>query len=311
MTPFPVDPVLTGITLAYQNRTLIADAVLPRAPAMPKMEFNYNQWDLAEGFTLPDTKVGRKSAPEEVEFTAARVTDKTEDYGLDDVVPNDDIANAGATVDPLGRATEGLTDLVLLARELRTSTLVFTAANYPAANQVTLSGTSQWSDYTTPSTPIEDIQAGLDVPLLRPNIMVIGRLAFTKLSGHPAINKAVHGTSGDKGIVRRGQIAELFELEDVIIGEPFLNTAKRGQTATISRVWGKHCALLYRNMTAIGPQANQITFGWTAQFGGRVSGSIDEPKLGLRGSVRVRVGESVKELIAANDVAYFIEDAVA
>lgn len=28
--PFPVDPVLTGITLAHHNRRFIADQVMPR-----------------------------------------------------------------------------------------------------------------------------------------------------------------------------------------------------------------------------------------------------------------------------------------
>lgn len=311
MTPFPIDPVLTGITLAYANRRLIADVVLPRSRPMPRQAFNYRKWNLGEGFTLPNTKVGRKSAPEEVEFTGVRIPDETDDYGLDDVVPNDDIANAGEAADPLGRASEGLTDLLLLDREVRVAGLTFDAAAYPAANTVTLSGTSQWSDTSGTSDPIDDVMTGLDVPILRPNVMVIGRLAFTKLIMHPDINKAIHGTSGDKGVVRMGQIAELFELDEVVVGEGFINTAKRGQTVTLARAWGKHCLLLHRNMAAIGPNANQVTYGWTAQFGDRISGSLPEPKIGLRGSQRVRVGESVKELIAANDVAYFIEDAIA
>lgn len=33
--------------------------------------------------------------------------------------------------------------------------------------------------------------------------------------------------------------------------------------------------------------------------------------MGLRGSTRVRVGESVAEVIAANDAGYFFENAVA
>ena len=36
-----------------------------------------------------------------------------------------------------------------------------------------------------------------------------------------------------------------------------------------------------------------------------------EHKMGLRGSVRVRVGESVKEVVADNASAYFFENAVA
>jgi hypothetical protein len=57
--------------------------------------------------------------------------------------------------------------------------------------------------------------------------------------------------------------------------------------------------------------ADQPTFGFTAEFGTRIAGTMDEPKMGLRGSVRVRVGESVKEVIAASASGYYFENAVA
>jgi len=310
--PFPVDPYLTGIALAYKNRALIADAVLPRMePPYTKETFKYSKWTLAEGFTLPDTKVGRKSAPSEVEFTATEVPDSTQDYGLDDIVPFTDEMNASPSLDPGGRATEGLTDLILLDREKRVADLVFNNNTYPSGNKATLSGNSQWSDFTN-SDPIAAITTALDVPIIRPNTMVIGRAAYSVLARHPKIVAAVAGmtTTAGAGIARRGQIAELFELEEVLVGESFVNTAKKGQTATMARIWGKNCALLYRDRLAAG-STGRVTFGWTAQFGTRVAGQMEEPKIGLRGSSRYRVGESVKEVIAANDVAYYFDAAVA
>ena len=104
LAPFPVDPELTAITLAYRNRRLIADDVLPRTSPLGKEEFNYQQWTIEESFTLPDTRVGRKSEPNQVEFTGTRVTDRTEDEGLDDIIPFVDIMNAAPGSDPVGRA---------------------------------------------------------------------------------------------------------------------------------------------------------------------------------------------------------------
>lgn len=309
--PFPVDPYLTGIALAYRNRSLIADAVLPRMQPYDRETFKYSKWTLAEGFTIPDTKVGRKSIPAEVEFNAAEVTDSTVDYGLDDLVPWNDQQNAAPSLDPEARAAEVLSDLVALDREKRVADLVFTLANYPSANRTTLSGTSQWSD-TANSDPITAITTALDVPIMRPNVLVLGRATFTALSRHPKIVAAVNGgtTQAGAGIARRQQLADLFELEEVLVGESFLNTAKKGQTASLSRVWGKHASLIYRDRLSDGA-TGRVTFGWTAQFGTRIAMRMDEPKVGLRGSTRIRVGESVKEVIAANDVAYFFENAVA
>lgn len=310
-SPFPIDPVLTGITLAYRNQALIADEVLPRLPAIGKQEFKYTVWNKPEHFTIPNTRVGRKSEPTQVEFTADEKTGTTEDYGLDDMVPNEDLDNAGDSLDPLGAATEGLTDLVLLDREKRVADTVFDADTYPSGNKVTLSGTDQWSDHDN-SAPIDDIMTGLDTPILRPNIMTIGQAAWTQLRTHPDIVKAVKSIGGDTaGVAARAAVAELFELEEILVGQSFLNTAKPGQTASYSRVWGKHCALLHRNRMAQTPRSNRVTFGFTVPYGTRVAGTIPQPKVGLRGSQLVRVGESVVEVITASDVGYFLEDVAA
>lgn len=199
-------------------------------------------------------------------------------------------------------------NLIELDREVRTAALVFAAAQYAAANKITLSGTSQFSDYAN-SDPLGVIMAGLDACIMRPNVAVMGRAVFTKLCMHPEIVKAVHGNSGDAGIVQRRAVADLFELEDVLVGEGWVNTARKGQAATLSRVWGKHIALIHRNLTA-GPNSG-LTFGFTAQFGSRIAGATPDKNIGMRGGQLVRAGESVKEVITANDLGYLIVDAVA
>lgn len=305
--PFPIQPELTAIALAYSNGKMIADALLPRRP-VGKKEFKWLKHTLAETFTPVDTKVGRKSKPNEVDFTASELTGATEDNALDDPVPQDDIDNAPPNYNPLGRAVEGLTDLIMLGREKRVADLVFAAATYPTANKIALSGTSQFSDFAN-SDPIGVIMAGLDAVIMRPNVMAIGRAAFTKLIQHPKIVKAVLGNAGDSGAATRQQIAQLFELDEVLVGEGWVNTAKRGQAATMARLWGKHIALTYRNATA--DLTRGVSFGFTAQFGGKIAGSNADPNIGMKGGQRVRAGESVKEVILASDCAYFIENAIA
>lgn len=304
--PFPIDPALTAIAIAYHNQLFIADAVLPRVP-VGRQEFKWWKYPIEETFRLPDTHVGRRSEPNLIDLTASQQTSSTEDYGLDDLVPNDDINNAAEGYDPLGRATMQLTDYVELGREKRTADLVFDAAQYPASNKETLTSTDQWSDYEG-SNPIAAITEALDACLMRPNIAVMGQAVWTKLSQHPAIVKAVHGNSGDSGIARRQQVADLFELEEILVGVSRYNTARPGQTASLSRVWGNHCALLYRNRLA--DTRSGMTFGLTAQWQTRVSGQLPEPKIGLRGSTRVRSGESVKELIVAGQTGFLFTDAI-
>jgi hypothetical protein len=305
--PFPVQPDLTGIAIAYRNGRLIADDVLPRVPVNVQ-DFKYLKYTLADGFSVPDTKVGRRGKPNEVEFSALEVSAATSDYGLDDPVPQADIDNAPVNYDPLGRATESTTDLILLDRESRAATLVFDANQYAAANKVTLSGTSQWSDFTN-SDPIAAILNAMDAMVMRPNAMVIGQAVYTKLRTHPKVVQAFYGNAATAGVVPRSFLAQLLELQDLYVGEGWLNSAKKGQTASLARVWGKHCVLYYRNLQA--DTRRGMAFGYTAQWGNRVAGAIPDPHIGLRGGQRVRVGESVKELITANDLGYLFINAVA
>lgn len=305
--PFPIQPELTAIAIGYRNTRLIADGVLPRIP-VGKQDFKYLVYNLADGFTVPDTKVGRKGKVNEVEFSATEQTASTEDFGLEDPIPQADIENAPVNYDPLGRGAEGITDLILLDREVRVANTVFNAATYGAGNKTTLSGTSQFSDFTN-SDPIATIVTSLDACIMRPNVMTIGRPAFSVLSRHPKICKAIFGNNTDVGIVSAAQLATLFELEEILVGEAYLNTAKKGQTVALSRVWGKHISLTYRDRNAT--TRGRMSFGYTTQFGNRIAGSWEDKNIGLRGGQRVRVGESVKELICAPELGYFIQNAVA
>lgn len=306
--PFPIDPRLSQIALAYRNQTLIADQVLPRVP-VGKEEFKWLKHTKEEGFTVPDTTTGRKGRVNEVSFTASEETSSTRDYGLEDAIPQSDITNAAGIpgYDPLSKSTEMLSNLIALDREVRVAATVFAAATYPIGNKATLSGTSQWSHVD--SDPVKAILTALDSMLIRPNIATFGQAVWTQLRQHPKVVKATNRNSGDSGVAARQAVAELLELEEILVGQGFVNTAKPGQTASMSRVWGKHASFIYRNQMAA--PMNDITFGMTAEFGTRIAGSWEDRNIGLRGGTRVRAGESVREIITASDVGYFFENAVA
>lgn len=302
--PFPIIPELTGIAIAYRNRALIADQVLPRVTPVGVSAFKYFLYSLAEGFTLPDTKVGRRGKPNQVEFTAEEVDGSTTDYGLEDSIPYADIENAPKGIDPRAQAVEYIMNLIALDREVRVASLVFNAATYPTANKLTLSGSSQFSDTT--SHPIKTISDALDSCVVRPNTMVIGRPAFSVLARHPEIVSACLRNPGQAGIARRQDIADLFELDEVVVGEAFVNTARKGQTTNLSRCWGKHLSLIYRNRQAA-PQRD-VTFGMTVPWGQPIAGAWEDKNVGLRGGVVVRVGESTAEVITCPDAAYFLQN---
>jgi hypothetical protein len=306
--PFAIHPSYTKIAIAYRNTDLIADLVLPYVP-VDSEEFRYNKYTREERYTVPDTKVGRKGKPNQIDFTAAEVAGFTQDYGLEDLIPQKDIRNAqnNPDLDPLGNATEGLMDLILLDREIRVANLVLDPANYAATNKKALDSAA--SDATASfsrvgSKPITVIGDALDVPLMRPNYAVFGQRAWSILRRHPDILKAYNKDAGDTGMVKREFINELFELKGCMVGSGFVNTARKGQAANMQRVWTDSILLMYRDDMANTQRGT--TFGFTARFNNRIAGTIEDPDIGLYGGQAVRCGESVREVISAADLAYLI-----
>ncbi len=313
-TSFPINPALTAVAIGYRNRDvdMIADQVLPRIQTPKK--FAYTKYTQADGYTVPATRVGRKSDPTMVDFGGTLINDECVDWGLDDLLPNDEIEAFNVSMAPSGmvspqaKTVSLLTGLVMLDREIRVAGLVFNTSSYAAGNQSTLSGSTQWSDFTN-SNPLDAMLVALDVPLIRPNTIVLGQAVWTKVRQHPRLIQAANASAQTGGAITRQDLADLLEIKNVLVGVGFQNTAKKGQTPTYARVWGKFAALLF--ISEDQANADQPTFGFTAQFGSRMAGTIPMPQKGLRGGEIIRVGESVKEVLPANDAGYLFNTAIA
>lgn len=307
--PFNVDPGYTGIAIAYRNNNLIADKVMPRIPVnSPK--FTYTEWGKGEHLTVPDTRVGRTSAPNRVDFSAAEKTDKVENFALDSPVPNEDIDAAKSNpngYDPMKRAVVGTTDLIELGREVRVSGLTFDPNQYDADHKIALSGAQQWSDAS--SKPLDDLLNAIDAMLFRPNALVLGQSAWRHLRTNPQIVKSINKNDGGDGVVTKQAVAELLEIGEIIVGSSFVNIAKQGQTPSIVRCWGGHAALIYNDILA-DMAGSRMTWAATAQWGTRISGTVFDPNMGGDGGYLVRVMEKVKEKILARDLGYLFQNVV-
>lgn len=308
--PFPISPELTAIAIAYRNPayTLIADQVMPRTgQPLAKPEFKYFVYDLADGYTVPDTTVGRLGKPNEVTWSAVEVDASTKDHGLDAKVAQRDIdAAKGTPINPLGDTTEHLTNLVSLDRERRVAAIAFSAASYAAANVQTLSGTDLFTDEA--SDPVAILVEALDTPIIRPNSMTFGKRPWGVLRRHPKLVKAIYPNGNGEGMVTRQQVAELLEVNEILVGESFVNTAKPGQAASLARVWGNNIAMHFKDPTAT--VRTGVTWGLTARFGNKVAGSSPERDIGLFGGQMVRVGESLAELVVAPDAGFLLRNVI-
>ena len=316
---YPVDFERTAIAVGYTNAEYVADQVLPRLRVARK-EYRYTSYPLEESFSVPDTLVGRRSSPTMIHLTADEESSVCLDFALEDAIPKDDVDNAPATVrDPRDRSSMTLADLLMIGREKRVAELVFSADTYPTGNKLTLAGASQWSH--DDSDPVEAIVTAIEGMVAKPNRMVLGSRVWAKLRTHKKVVGALGRRQTDAGIALRQEVADLFELTDIAVGQAWINTAARGQDANLSRVWGKK-ALLYRADPMAGAEGPP-TLGITAEYVPAGTGSGDtalpgrtvytgfDPKIGGYGSYAVRVVESCDEKIVASRAGYLFDAAVA
>lgn len=312
--PFAQNPELTAVAIGYSNTEdqLIADQVMPRVDTAET--FKWTEYDTPQAYTVPDTKVGRLSQPNVVTFGGTERTGTVDDYGLDSPIPQRDMDVFAAMPKPQGGrgpiapdalATMMLTNLVLLDREIRVAAAVQASGNYEAANQRALVGSAKWSDFAN-SDPFKDIMDGLDAPLVRPNTLALSQTGWTTLRQNPKFVAQIRKNKDGAGAVTKEEVAAALEIAKVCIGSSRVNTARKGQNAAYVRTWGNHASLLHCSMMAA--QTFQPTWGWTAQFGGRFAGTIIDAKTGLKGSVIVRAGEQVKEVIAAKGAGYLFQN---
>lgn len=310
-SPYPVDPFLTGLAIAYKNDNYIADEISPYR-TVSKMEFEWDDYKIEEMYTRPETRVGRLSRVNQVTFSATRQAASCEDYGLESPVPQRDIENKDPNYDPLSHAVEGTMELVKLDRELRVADKVQDLNTYLAAQRTTLSGTSQWSDYTN-SDPLSAMLTAFDNCLIRPNVLQMGQAAWTVIRQHPKLVQAIKPSSVEgEGVISRAELAELLEIDRIIVGIGWQNTARPGQGFSKARIWGKHVSALYINPQAqITGTVTTPTFMLTARFGTPIAGQMQDPNVGLRGGIMVRAGESTREFVPSNQGAYHWHDAVA
>ena len=302
---YPVDFERTSIAVGYRNEAYVADQVLPRVPVMRK-EYRYTEYPIEESFTVPDTRVGRRSRPTVVHFTGRERPGACQDYGLEDVIPDDDVKNTpSTTANPIDRSTMMLTDLLMIGREKRVADLVFDTSAYGSKNKVTLSGNDRWSVDHASSDPVADIVDAIESMIVKPTHMVMGSEIWKTLRTHKAILKSVNRNEGDRGIASRTMVEDLLEVK-LVIGQAWINAAKRGQPASLSRVWGKH-ALLYRadpNASAFGPP----TLGITAEYRGKQTFTGFNPRAGARGGHEVRVVDTCDERIIAPLAGYLFSE---
>jgi hypothetical protein len=300
-----VDPVLTNVSIGYQNSAYVAEQLFPTLP-VAKQSGKHFIYDKGK-FRVNDNLRGSGAASKEVTLNLTTgLPYFCEDHALKQFVTDEDMDGAVAPMDPMVDATENVTEMHMVAREVElaaslTSTGVMT-------QNTTLSGSSQWSDYQN-SDPFTNIETGKQTIHsaihVDPNVLVLPKQVWDKLKHHPAFLERVKYSQ--KGVISEDLLASLVGVDRVIIAAAGKNAAVEGQTDSMSYIWGKDAILAYIN-----PRLGQkmitlgLTYQWKTRKVEKLRGTNEEDRKGTY----VRVGDHYYDMNLVSASAGYLMKAV-
>ena len=298
-----IDPALSNVSVKYSNDSFIADLIFPVMP-VSKQTGKYYVYDKAN-LRVDKTNRAVGSGANEVDFGLSTASFACDDHALKGFVADEIQDQAEVALNPLIDETEMLTEKLMLDREVNLAAIL--NATGTMTQNTTLSGTSQWSDYSN-SDPIGDIRTARTTvhaaTFKKPNTLILGKQVFDMLCDHPDIVERVKYSA--LGVITEELLARVFQLEKVLVGEAGKNSAVQGQTDSLAYVWGKHAVVAY-----IAPKVGlkTLTLGITFTYKTRmVKRWRDEDREGTY----VRIGQDnyVQKLVAVG-CGYLVYNALA
>lgn len=298
------DPLLTDLSLRYSNDNLIADKIFPSLPVKKRtgVYFKYDKSNLKAAKTA---RTGLSRA-NRADYATSKVnygplTERSLEIGIE----KDVLDQYQDPLEPRSDAANAVTEMVLLEREVDLAADLFSTAKI--TQNVTLSGTSQWSDYAN-SSPFTDFQTAISTILkngiVRPNTLVLGQEVWDKLKNHPDLLERIKYTQ--VATLTEDLLASLIGVKQVVIGTAVQNTAADGQTDSVSYVWGKSAILMY---VTDAPALRSVTLGYHFTLdGGRY---IDRWSEQWNKGEYVRFNDYYDREFVAIEAGYLIKNAVA
>lgn len=276
-----VDQPLTNISIAYLQSAdrFVAGRVFPNLPVGKQSDLYYL---FDRGFFNRDEAKKRAPGTEaaKIGFELETASYFADVWAAKHVIPDQIAANADAVLNLERSAAELVAHKMLIRREKDWVSSYFTdgvwgtdytgTASSPGSGEVV-----HWSD-TTSGDPIGDIRGAMtDVEEstgFTPNTMVMSKRVFDSIIDHPDIVDRIKysGGVGNQNPARTSSqtLAQLFELDRIMVMRAIENTAAEGDTNDHSFIGGKHALLTYSAPTPglMTPSAG-YTFSWQGYLG--------------------------------------------
>lgn len=230
---------------------LISEAVAPTV-FVDKKSGKYYKYD-SSNTRIEDDVLSSRGGANETSHDYSTGNFDIVNYGLKEWIDGDIYDDADPILKEEARASAllNIKDKLLLGRESRLATLLFTAANF-SGKTAALAGTNRWDDPN--SDPLSNfVTAGTNVLQnsgYMVNSLVLGFEAMQGLQYNPAVLDLLGDNSAKavtKAMLSKLLMANGMNIPEnnIYVGAATQNTAVQGQTASHSFIWGKSALFCY------------------------------------------------------------------
>jgi hypothetical protein len=302
--------------LESERAGYIATQVLP-VMSVASQAGNFGKIKLAELLQQRQTKRAPGSGYARGSWTFDKATYATEEHGAEEPVDDREAKMYAEYFDAEQVSTMRAFSSVLRNAEERVANAVFNATTW-SGGALTTAITNEWdSNHKTNAIPIDDVEGAVnkvyDASGLWPNALIINRRVFRNLRNLDQIIERINsegaGNASKPSDITTAMLAQVFDLDYVIVAGTSKNGAKEGQTASPTQIWSSEYAMVCRIATGNDMREPCIgrTFHWSndgSSIGGTVESYRDEA---IRGNV-IRVRHDVDEVILYPEAGHLLSN---
>jgi hypothetical protein len=255
---------MTGVSVAYRNADYIAERIYPRVQVDLQTD-KYPVYD-KERFRQSDDSRRPGTDAKEIDWGLSTDSYYADGHAMRQPIP-DEFRRAPFGADLDVDTTETLTDKMGLNKEIG-----LVKHLVASATTVDMASTKWDTDANDPvkivDTQKETIQKASGK---RPNVLMLSRPVLRGVRSNAKVVGRVSGAANLAAAnITLEQLATIFEVDEILVGDAVKDTAKKGQASSMDFVWGKYAALFYRP-----PAVGLRTLTWGAHFAWNL-GSADK-----------------------------------
>jgi hypothetical protein len=302
--------------LESERAGFIASQVLPVIDVASQAG-NFGKIPLEQLLQQRDTLRAPGSGYSRGKFTFLPATYVALENGTEEVVDDREAKMYAEYFDAEQVATMRAFSFVLRNAEQRVADLLFNATTWAGAALTTAVGNEWDKNHVADATPIADVEAAVqkvyDGSGLWPNALIINRKVFRALRNIDDIVERINsegaGNASKPSDITAAMLAQVFDLDFVIVAGSSKNTANEGQAATPGQIWSDEYAMVAKIATSNDMREPCLgrTFHW-AEDGSSIGGAVESYREeAVRGEV-IRVRHDTAELVLYKEAAHLLSN---